>query len=48
MDLSQVGSVPFSDIIWLPSSRDARQDRLRDLEKSMNDRLERFSVKNGS
>jgi len=45
MSLSQIGSVPFCDILWLPSSQEAREDKLEDLEKSMNERLERLSVK---
>lgn len=45
MDLSQIGSIPFSSIVWLPSSQEAREDKLEELEKSMNERLERLSVK---
>ena len=45
MDLSNVGSIPFSSVVWIPSSQEARESKLEDLEKSMNERLERLSVK---
>ena len=45
MDLSSIGSIPFSSIVWLPGSQEARENKLKDLEKSMNERLERLSVK---
>lgn len=45
MDLSQIGSIPFSSVVWLPQSQEARENKLEELEKSMNERLERLSVK---
>lgn len=45
MDLSAIGSIPFSSDISIPDSQQARENKLEELEKSMKKRLERLSVK---